>query len=200
MRIRDAKKRASRGRVVEAARVLFEEVGFQETTVRMIAERAGLSPGGVFTTFDDKVAILCQILAEQRESLICEIEQLVPTLTGPVRDRIEAVVSLCHAREVPRLKMVVAYIGASYGWNQKLEEQCGQLHRRLRQVLGEMLQDGVDRGEIRPEAGLELLVELITSAYERNFRTAHYAGLRAEDLDKRVRRQLNLLFDGARTR
>ena len=36
MKVRDARKMASRGRVVEAARSLFEEVGFHGTTVRMI--------------------------------------------------------------------------------------------------------------------------------------------------------------------
>ena len=183
---------------MEAARILFEEVGFQETTVRMIADRAGLSPGGVFTTFDDKVAILCQILTEQREHLFNEIERAIPALVGSARDRIHAVVALAHAHELPRLRMVVAYIGASYGWSRKLEEEHRSLHKRLAHIVGGILQMGVACGEIRKDIELDLLVEMISSVYLRNYRPAYYAGFGEAELNARVRRQLDLLFDGAR--
>ncbi len=93
--------------------MLFEEVGFQETTVRMIAERAALSPGGVFTTFEDKVAILCHILGDYHERLFDDIERLVPVLVGSTRERLQAVIALAHTHEFPRLRMVLAYVGAS---------------------------------------------------------------------------------------
>jgi AcrR family transcriptional regulator len=200
VRVRDARKQASRARVIQAARVLFEEVGFQETTVRMIAERAGLSPGGVFTTFDDKIAILCQILAEQRETLLEEIERLVPTLRGSVRERLQAVIALAHAHEAPRLRMVVAYIGASYGWSRKLEDQYNQLHRRLRRVVDDLLRAAQDAGEIRPEIDLELAAEMITAVYERNYRSAYYADHGVAELDGSMAQQLDILFDGCCSR
>ena len=197
VKIRDAKKQASRARVVEAAKALFSEIGFQETTVRMIAERAGLSPGGVFTTFEDKVAILCQILADSREALLEELKALVPTLTGSTRDRLHAIISHAHQRELPRLRMVLAHIGASYGWSAKLEAEYELLHQRLISVGLGLLAEGVARGEVRKDLDAELLMDLITSAYMRNSRTAYYAGLSAEALDDRIRRQLELMFDGA---
>jgi AcrR family transcriptional regulator len=200
VKIRDAKKQASRARVIEAARALFEEVGFQETTVRMIAERAGLSPGGVFTTFDDKVAILCQILGEHRERLFQEIEILAPTLTGTTQDRLRAVIALAHQYEFPRLRMVLAYIGASYSWSRKLEEEHRVLHRRLARVIGAVIQEGVERGELHRDLDVDLLVEVISSVYLRNYRTAYYAGFGAEDLNTRIARQLALVFDGAQAR
>src|ERR1700693_629539 len=42
---------ATRARVLNAARDLFDEVGYEETTIRMVAERAGVAVGSVFTTF-----------------------------------------------------------------------------------------------------------------------------------------------------
>jgi AcrR family transcriptional regulator len=166
----------------------------------MIAERAGLSPGGVFTTFEDKVAILCQILTEQRERLFEEIERLAPTLTGTTRERIQAVIALAHAHELPRLRMVVAYIGASYGWSRKLEDEHRALHGRLRSIVGAMLQEGVARGDIRDDVEVDLLVEMISSVYLRNYRTAYYAGFGPDDLNGRIARQLELLFEGAKPR
>lgn len=163
----------------------------------MIAERAGLSPGGVFTTFEDKVAILSQIVGEQRERLIDRIEEIAPTLQGNTRERILTIIGVAHEDEFPRLRMMVAYIGASYGWGRRLEEEHRQLHRRLVRVIGAILQEGVARGELRPDVDLELVLEVISSAYLRNYRTAYYAGFDAEALNARVRRQLDIIFDGA---
>jgi AcrR family transcriptional regulator len=142
----------------------------------MIAERAGLSPGGVFTTFEDKVAILSQIVGEQRERLF----------------------ELAHADEFPRLRMVAAYIGASYGWSRTLEEEHRRLHRRLAAVIGAILRDGVERAEIGHHVDLDLLLEVISSVYLRNFRTAYYAGFDEAAMNARASRQLDLIFDGAR--
>ena len=186
--------------MVEAARSLFEEVGFHGTTVRMIAERAGLSPGGVFTTFEDKVAILCQIVGEQRERLFQAIEEAAPSLPGDTLQRLLAVLAMAHADEFPRLRMFAAYIGASYAWSRKMEDDHRQLHRRLAQVIGAILRDGVERGEVAAATDLDLLVEILSSVYLRNYRTAVHAGLDEAALNARVERQFNLIFDGARPR
>jgi AcrR family transcriptional regulator len=191
---------ASRARVVDAARALFEEVGFQGTTVRMIAERAGLSPGGVFTTFEDKVAILCQIVGEQREELFKAIEAAAPGMTGSARDRLLQVLAMAHADEFPRLRMVAAYVGASYGWSRKLEEEHRALHRRLAQVIGSILREGVERGDVASETDLDMLLEVLSSIYLRNYRTALHAGLDEAALNARVTRQVDLVFQGARPR
>lgn len=166
----------------------------------MIAERAGLSPGGVFTTFDDKVAILAHILAEDRERLFEEITRLVSTLDGPIRQRIQRLVELAHQHEWPRLRMVVAYIGASYGWSRPLEEEHRRLHRQLALVIAGLIREGAERGELRRDIEIETMVEVISAVYQRNYRSAYYSGFDTEDLNARISRQLDLLFDGARPR
>jgi hypothetical protein len=154
----------------------------------------------VFTTFEDKVAILCQIVSEYREQLFDEIEALVGGLEGSTRDRLHAVLAHAHRQEFPRLRLVLAYIGASYGWSRSLEEEHRQLHRRLAAVTGRLVRDGVQRGEIGAHVDPDLLVEMLSSTYMRNYRTAYYAGFSIEDLDARAARQLDLLFEGARPR
>ena len=58
MGVRDDQKQATREKVLEAARDLFNETGYEETTIRAIAERAGVSVGSVFTTFASKAEVL----------------------------------------------------------------------------------------------------------------------------------------------
>src|SRR5205807_7789 len=48
MRGRQTQKEATRGRVIDAARELFDTQGYQGTTIREIARHAGVSVGSVF--------------------------------------------------------------------------------------------------------------------------------------------------------
>lgn len=196
--LRKAKKEATRTRVIEASRELFEEVGYQETPVRAIAQRAAVSVGGVFTTFEGKAGILAHIVAEQRAQLIDEIAAKSPSLPGTTEERLKAVIAMAHRSEFPRLRTVTAYIGASYGWSKTLEEDHRALHRKLAETLLSILTDGVKAGEIDRNADLEMLLEMISSVYQRNYRTALHAGFTVEQLDQRIARQLPILLNGVR--
>ncbi|MFH1090360.1 MAG: TetR/AcrR family transcriptional regulator [Pseudomonadota bacterium] len=60
--------RRTRNKIVEAARDLFAQRGFEETTTTLIAERAGVSIGSIYAHFNDKWDIFLVILeAFQRE-------------------------------------------------------------------------------------------------------------------------------------
>jgi AcrR family transcriptional regulator len=52
-----SKGEASQQRIVEAAYTLFLEQGFHGTSMRQIAERAGLTMGGIYNHFDGKESI-----------------------------------------------------------------------------------------------------------------------------------------------
>ena len=64
--------------------------------------------------------------------------------------------------------------------------------------MGDVVRDGVKRGDVRPEVDPDLLAEMVSSAYVENYRTAYYAGLDENELNRRMGRQLDLIFDGAR--
>ncbi len=65
--IRQAQKQETRSRVLSAARDLFNEVGYDGATIRLVAQRAGVSVGSVFTTFSSKADILSQVRDEAFE-------------------------------------------------------------------------------------------------------------------------------------
>lgn len=54
-------KAATRQRVVEAARLLFEAGGYEAATIRTIASVAGMSTGAVFASFTGKEALYAEI-------------------------------------------------------------------------------------------------------------------------------------------
>ncbi len=64
MRVTAEKKRETRRRIVECARKLFNDKGFEQTTTRDIAEAAGIAAGTMFNYFPTKEALAMTIVDE----------------------------------------------------------------------------------------------------------------------------------------
>lgn len=196
--IRKAQKAATRSRVVAAARELFEGVGYEETTIRMIAERAGVSVGSVFTTFESKVDIFNYILFEKFELLFSELRRISPHLKGSSCDRIVSLMSIAYGVECSQLDLMISHLAASHGWPDRIEAENARRQERLTGLFRECLQYGVNCGELRAELDVELFVETLMAIYLRNYRKAYYERLKAEALSALIERQVLLLFDGVR--
>jgi AcrR family transcriptional regulator len=66
---RSLAKRATYVRVLEAAKILFLAEGFERTTIRDIAAKAGMSTGAVFANFENKADLFAAILQEDFTAL-----------------------------------------------------------------------------------------------------------------------------------
>jgi AcrR family transcriptional regulator len=197
--IRDVQKQATRDKVVQAARDLFDEIGYEETTIRMVAERAGVSVGSVFTTFESKVDIFNHILFEKFELLFAELQRISPYLKGTARDRIASLISIAYGVECGQLDLMISHLAASHGWPRRIEEESAHRHGRLLGLFREALQQGVAAGEIREDVDLDLFVDMLFAVYLRNYRTAYYENLAPEELSALTERQLAVLFQGVAT-
>jgi AcrR family transcriptional regulator len=182
--------------VLAAARDLFEEVGYEATTVRMIAERAGVSVGGVFTTFSSKAHILSQVMDDRLSNLYAELEQMVPHLRGPLIDRLRSVMAVHYGFETRRLRLFVAYIAASFSW--PADHGVIPLGRnvRLKTMLADALRAGMERGEVRKDADIDTFIDVLLAAYVWNYRHAFFDGAEVGDLIAKMDGQIGLLFTG----
>ena len=57
------KMRGCYAKIINAALEIYHEEGYDSLSMRRIAEVSGLSVGTVYTHFDDKEALLAQVLA-----------------------------------------------------------------------------------------------------------------------------------------
>jgi AcrR family transcriptional regulator len=76
--IRSKKKEATREKILEVAKELFLEKGYEATTTDEIAKRAEIAAGTVFNYFDSKADILIEAFAED---FMEELDQQEITLT-----------------------------------------------------------------------------------------------------------------------
>lgn len=80
---RDRKRRDTRRALVEAALDLFEENGFQQTTIEDITDRADVARRTFFRYFPSKESVLYPVIADSADVL----SELFDQLDGPIRTR-----------------------------------------------------------------------------------------------------------------
>jgi AcrR family transcriptional regulator len=80
----EARKQRTRAALLAAARGLFAERGFEDTTIAAIGERAGLGFGTFYLYFKDKEDILQTVLQEGFADLRAHVDQLVADNADPL--------------------------------------------------------------------------------------------------------------------
>ncbi|HEX4197967.1 MAG TPA: TetR/AcrR family transcriptional regulator [Caulobacteraceae bacterium] len=183
-----------------AARDLFDEIGYEATTIRMVARRAEVSVGSVFTTFAGKAELLSQVMAGRVEALQAELEQVTPHLRGPTVDRLRSIMAVHYGFETRRLRLFVAYVAASFTWPHRNGMTPVGRNDRFRGMLADALMGGVERGDVRPDADPDLFVDTLLAAYVWNYRRAAQDGADAPVLIAEMDRQIGLLFEGVAVR
>lgn len=198
MGVRDTQKAATREKVLSAARDLFHEIGYDETTIRAIADRAGVSVGSVFTTFSSKADVLSQVMADRVEPLQEELARVLPYLRGSTTDRLCSIFAIHYDFECRRVKLFLAHIAASY--NPSLEETTTPFGRNanFQAMLRETLTDGMTRGDVCPDTDLDLILQLLIACYAWNYSLAAQLGSDAVALTARMDKQIALIMNGAR--
>jgi AcrR family transcriptional regulator len=194
--VRTSQKEATRQRVVEAARDLFEAKGYEETTVREIARLAQVSVGSVFTTFASKGEILSQVMADRLDGLYAELDRVVPHLRGSTADRLRSMFAIHYAFETQRTKLFLAHIAAAYDWTRGPNARPYGRTPRLVQIIHDCLADGVTQGDVDPAADLTMIVDLVLAAYAWTYRLAAWEGADAQAMSALFDRQVGLIACG----
>ena len=83
----------TRTAIIDAAFDLFVRKGYHATSMRQIAEKAGLAPGGIYNHFGSKEDIFVAMLTERHPFL-----QVLPALQSATGDSVEELVRDAGAR------------------------------------------------------------------------------------------------------
>jgi AcrR family transcriptional regulator len=194
---RQAQKATTHRRVLDAAKDLFQSTGYDAATIRAIAQHAGVSVGSVFNAFSSKSAILSAVMQERLAVLHQELQRVLPHLRGSTLDRLRSIFAIHYAFQAERVRTFLAHIAAAYSHADEPPLAPFGSHAPLRAVVRETLEGGIERGDVAPEADLDLLLDLILAAYAWNYRMAVTSGADGKTMSAAMDRQLGLIFDGA---
>ena len=113
---RERKKAATRKAISNAATELFLERGFDQVSIREVADKADVSPTTVFAHFPQKEALVWDEDDEQRELLIAAVRDRTPGTSIPqaLRDYFSAeIVSPGDGFEEQKVREFLAFVDAT---------------------------------------------------------------------------------------
>lgn len=169
---RRSQKEATRQRVLDAARELFDTHGYQGTTVRGIAQAAGVAVGSVFTTFASKGEILSEVMQQRLAPMYAELDRVAPHLRGPTVDRIRTLFSMFFEFEARQPRLFLSHIAAVYDWTLTSASAPFGGNARFRDLIHSILTAGVTQGDVRPDVDVQEVIDLLVAAYAWTWRLA----------------------------
>ena len=194
---RQAQKASTQRRVLDAARELFQTVGYEASTIRDIASLAGVSVGSVFNAFASKRAILSAVMQERLGLLHEELQRVLPHLRGSTLDRLRSIFAIHYAFQAERVRTYLAHIASAYATPSD-DGALAPFHSQspLTTILRDTLVDGIARGDIGPGCDLDVTVEVIMAAYAWNYRMAAQGDADSRAMSAAMDAQLGLIFQG----
>jgi AcrR family transcriptional regulator len=190
-------KQQTRAKVLQAARRLFSEHGYEGATIRDIATAAGMSTGAVFANFSDKSDLFREIMSDDMTALAEAMREAAVRARG-VEDALLKIFSAGYGFYKSQLPLARAAFSVSW------TPQDGPVLRNapeahaLRELLTEQLTLAVERGELGQEAEIKLRSQMLFDAYLSNFPQAIFEGWSLDALQARARDQIRILLAGAR--
>jgi AcrR family transcriptional regulator len=145
-----------RAELLAIAAGLFAQKGFRNTTVRDIAEAAGILSGSLYHHFDSKESMVDEVLRTFQDELFGQYDAILLD-DADARTKLERAVQVSfaaidrHPHEVAIFQNEAAYLGES--------ERFGYLAERnsqSRAVWITLLDDGVRTGALRADLDIEL--------------------------------------------
>lgn len=193
---RQSQKEATRRRVIEAARELFDAHGYQGTTIREIARHAGVAVGSVFTTFASKGEILSEVMQARLEPLYAELDRVMPHLRGSTADRLRTMFAIHFEFEAAHVRLFLAHVAAAYDWTLSPVARPYGHTPRLQEIIRETLRKGIEQGDVRPDLDLQEVIDLLMAAYAWTYRLVVTRDADARAMIAVMDRQIGLIAEG----
>ena len=157
-------KAHTRELILQTARALFEEHGFEGATMRAVAEQAGIALGTIFTHFPDKGALL---LAAILEDLAATDRQIVDTLPtdAPIRDQILHLAKAGYGYWCSRPALSAVLLREMYFITGPWAESRWKETDRFITYGRNLLEAARQRGENAPDADCREIIQALYTFY-----------------------------------
>lgn len=173
---RERRKLEVRNRIVDAAIKLFDEHGFDATTVADICERADVVNKTFFNHFPSKQHLLREIAEAQMQTLLAEIRS-VRERPGSTRERLsrffERIADNVDAAGPMRRELVTEMIHVT----EESGEEGSRQSRRLHEAFAGIIRTGRVAGDVRSSHALPTQTDVVLGTfYALMFGWAHGPG------------------------
>lgn len=148
---------ARRDELLAMAGQMFAEQGLRSTTVRDIADSAGILSGSLYHHFDSKEAIVDEILRRFLDSLFARYQEIAAQNQSAAQTLRLFVVASFEAIDADHHAVAIYQDEAKRLTGQERFGYITERNREFRQLWHSVLEQGVADGEFRSDLNIELV-------------------------------------------
>ena len=186
-------KQQTREKVLQAARDLFIERGYEGATIRDIARAAGMSTGAVFASFADKTELFDAILNDDFAALLDPMQDAFAASTT-AKEALVGMFGAAYRAHSAQLPLIQAALAASWTRTPEAERLRRETLRPIRSLVVQALERGVERGELVGKFDLRLISDMIWDLYLAGYRPAAFEGLSVENQTDRLAERIDVIL------
>lgn len=157
----ESRPESRRSELLAIAARLFAEKGFRNTTVRDIADAAGILSGSLYHHFDSKESMVDEILSTFQEELFGQYDAILAGDQDPLAKLEQAVLVSFDAIDKHRDEVAIYQNDAAHLLAFERFAYLGERNQQSREVWLTLLQSGIDAGVLRDDLDLELTYRFI---------------------------------------
>ena len=157
---RERKKQETKANILGAARHLFEEKGFENTSIEEITERADVAKGTFFNYFTSKDSLLTGISEEEVEDLLYYVEEELADTKGAVK-KIRLLLKRLLEDAIPYLHLTGRIMFSSII---NTSEYPSPFYK-INVLLEDLVKEGQSEGELTADFSAEDLATSILGSY-----------------------------------
>jgi TetR/AcrR family transcriptional regulator, acrAB operon repressor len=157
----------TRKAVLKAAMKVFSKKGYTQTSLAEVAKEAGMTRGAIYWHFSNKHQLLSSVIDECDKEWEIMINNIINADTSPsqkIKTLISVFISLIVKKDQYRLmEEIMVFKTSSDSELQKLYLTHMENVKLFRQMLKDLVQEGIDTGEFESRFEAESIVVAMTS-------------------------------------
>lgn len=150
-----------RDELLALAATMFAERGMRATTVRDIADSAGILSGSLYHHFSSKEEMVDEVLRGFLDWLFHRYQEIVATEPNPVQRLKGLFMASFEAIETQHAAVVIYQDEAKHLSSQPRFAYVDERNREQRQMWVEVLTQGIEEGYFRPDVDVDLVYRFI---------------------------------------
>ncbi|GAC85446.1 putative TetR family transcriptional regulator [Gordonia paraffinivorans NBRC 108238] len=188
------KNSSRRDELLATAGRMFAENGLRSTTVRDIADAAGILSGSLYHHFDSKESMVDEILRRFLDELFAKYRDIAAAGLSATETLRRLVIASFESIDAERNAVAIYQDEAKRLSSQERFSYISELNVEFRQLWHAVLQRGVDEGEFRPDLDVELVYRFMRDTVWVAVRWYRPGG--ALSVEKIADQYLSIVLDG----
>lgn len=156
MRRAQAPASERRAAILDIAAEIFAQKGFVATTVREIADAAGILSGSLYHHFDSKETMVDEIISGFINDMVARYTAIVAEVDDPLEALRQLVFAAFAGIQPHRAAVTVAQNESHYLQQFERFAYLGDGYAQVEQLWTSVLRKGIERGAFKPDLDIKL--------------------------------------------